>query len=532
MRDLSKRIFYCLLPSLAVFLSSCDAPPRAEKGQAEQAVFWSADAYNSMNERFAAAKGSRSELILFLKKMPKGADLHNHVLGATYSEYVLDAARKNKLNYDKKNNVFTSLPKESGDAIISIDELIEDDEARQNYFGLFSMRGWRAHGSGGHTHFFQTFRRLASGGKIATMEGLAETLSEIAARNIEQNIAYLELIMQIDPRLINGKVNAALGDFDPEGLDAAYSKIRPLLDSQEIGREMKAYFDELEERIDNTLQSQHGYRLLGDESDITLRYSAELQRHDPPQEFFADLVSAMLAVRHDDRVVSLNMVQPEDDPRSLKNFDGQMKMIDFLWSKLGEPLISLHAGELTLSDSPVEAMRDRIRRSIGEGHARRIGHGLSIAWEKDAADLLESMRRQGILVEICLTSNEYISSLKGQDHPFPLYMKAGVPLSLNTDDEGVNRGNLTVEFVEAVRRYDLSYNETLTLARNSLEYSFMPGDSLYVNGDYQNIKADYKDRLEQGRAGLPSAKDDLKLRIQMEFELDLIDFEKEMSGEQ
>lgn len=457
--------------------------------------------------------------------------MHNHVLGATYSEYLFDAARKNNLNYDKEKHVFTPLPKEGNPAVIGIEELISDDKLRQAYFDLFSMRGWRPQQSNGHDHFFQTFGRIASSGRIQTKELLAETLSEIAARNIEQNISYVELIYLIEPKLIADKVDSMLKDFKLEQLDSAYRQIRPLFDDQELRQSINAYFDGLEKQIDAMLLERYGYRLLGKQSDIVLRYIYELQRHDPPRAFFVDLLAAMLAVHHDKRVLSLNMVQPEDDPRALKNFDAQMSMLDFLWDKVGKPPVTLHAGELVLRDSPLEPMRDRIKRSIHEGHAKRIGHGLSIVWEKDAIATLEFMRRQGILVEICLSSNEFISSLKGDEHPFMLYWRAGVPLSLNTDDEGVNRGNLTVEFIKAVQTYDLNYEDVLKLVRNSLEYSFMPGSSLYLDGNYQRLQPAYQDvRQDNYQGGLPTAEENLKLHVQIRLERDLLAFEKEISS--
>jgi hypothetical protein len=51
---------------------------------------------------------------------------------------------------------------------------------------------------------------------------------------------------------------------------------------------------------------------------------------------------------------------------------------------------------------------------------------------------------------------------------------------LSTDDEGVSRIDLTHEFTRAALTYGLSYGQLKTLARNSLEYAFLPGDSLWA----------------------------------------------------
>ena len=71
------------------------------------------------------------------------------------------------------------------------------------------------------------------------------------------------------------------------------------------------------------------------------------------------------------------------------------------------------------------------------------------------------------LVEICLTSNEVILGISGDEHPFEMYRRAGVPLSLGTDDEGISRSPLTMEFVKAVERYNLDYDDVKELVRNN-----------------------------------------------------------------
>ena len=52
-------------------------------------------------------------------------------------------------------------------------------------------------------------------------------------------------------------------------------------------------------------------------------------------------------------------------------------------------------------------------------------------------------------------------------------------MTLASDDEGISRIDLSNEYLLAVLRYKLSYRDLKTLARNSLEYSFLPGQSLW-----------------------------------------------------
>jgi adenosine deaminase len=97
------------------------------------------------------------------------------------------------------------------------------------------------------------------------------------------------------------------------------------------------------------------------------------------------------------------------------------------------------------------------------------------------------MRARHILVEINLTSNDLILGVKGDEHPFPVYRKRGVPLALSTDDEGVSRSELTEEFERAVLTYNLTYSDLKELIRNSLEYSFASGASYWTDRTYRRV---------------------------------------------
>src|SRR5580704_10136297 len=55
----------------------------------------------TMERRFAELRKNPPELYAFLYKMPKGADLHNHLSGAVYAENFLEAAADRHLCVDK-----------------------------------------------------------------------------------------------------------------------------------------------------------------------------------------------------------------------------------------------------------------------------------------------------------------------------------------------------------------------------------------------------------------------------------------------
>ncbi len=90
--------------------------------------------------------------------------------------------------------------------------------------------------------------------------------------------------------------------------------------------------------------------------------------------------------------------------------------------------------------------------------------------------------------QVCLTSNDVILGIRGEEHPFRTYMEAGIPLVLATDDAGVSRIDLSHEYLRAVRAYGLGYRQLKTLTRNSLHHSFLAGDSLR-RADFEDAKA-------------------------------------------
>ncbi len=447
------------------------------------------------SRRFEAAKADEPSLIAFCKAMPKGADLHVHVSGAAYAEYALDNAIAQKLFYDPGSGLFVT---EDTRQTLPAQDLLKP--ANGDLLGKFldaaSMRGLKPDSESGHDHFFAAFGFIDS---AQTNRPDIDVNGEVIARALAQNEQYLELMTRVAPdaayNLLKSpppvnNVNA------PADLQAALTSLKPRL--QEFIAQSKRFLDNYDTQLAARVQKTRAATatnnpepISGAQSPITVRYIVSTSRLKPDSDFFAVMAAGMALMQEDKRVVGVNIVAPEDHPFARLHFHAQMQMLDFLWQQLGHPNITLHAGELTPTISPLEAMQSRIRDSIQIGHARRIGHGISIAWEDGVGELLRNMRRQGVAVEICLTSNAGILGVEGNRHPFMLYRKAGVPVTLNTDDEAINRSSLTMEFVRAARTYNLSYADVKTLARNSIAYSFLKGDSLFMDAEYHSLRPEF-----------------------------------------
>ena len=143
--------------------------------------------------------------------------------------------------------------------------------------------------------------------------------------------------------------------------------------------------------------------------------------------------------------------------------------------------ISLHAGELTMGLVRPEELLFHIRQAVELGHAKRIGHGVDVMYEEDPFGLLKEMAAKRVAVEVNLTSNAQILGVQGPDHPFPVYRSAGVPVVLSTDDEGIERVDRTHELQRAVTTYGLDWPALVGLERNTLEYAFVSGASLWAD---------------------------------------------------
>ena len=222
---------------------------------------------------------------------------------------------------------------------------------------------------------------------------------------------------------------------------------------------------------------------------VEYRYIMSIGRTQPVESVFTQTALGFALVKRSPRVVAINYVAPEDNPVAIRDYDLHMHIVRMLSDANPTVDVSLHAGELTLGLVPRSALNDHIGEAVDVAHAKRIGHGVDIVYERDRDRTLAEMRRQHVLVEINLTSNDVILGVSGKRHPIMLYLRSGVPIALSTDDEGVSRIDLTHEFQRAVETYGFSYGQLKTFVRNSLEYSFLPGASLWERGRYGTMPA-------------------------------------------
>lgn len=134
----------------------------------------------------------------------------------------------------------------------------------------------------------------------------------------------------------------------------------------------------------------------------------------------------------------------------------------------------IHAGEI---GGP-----EKIREAVELLAVERIGHG--IAAMHDPA-LMELLVRKNIPLEICSESNLHTGALARQlgkpeadvrEHPLPRLLRAGVPITLGTDDPPMFHTTLEREYRNAAAM-GLTEAELAEVVRNGFRYSFADGMS-------------------------------------------------------
>ncbi len=453
----------------------------------------------------------------FLEQMPKGGDLHNHLSGTAYGETYIRLGAADGLCIDTQKTSYVTCDAESPTQVPAA-QALRDSALYTTILDAMSMRQFRAadksNEKSGHDHFFSTFGRFSA----VARNHVSETLAEVVSRFARENVDYVESLFGQD-------LGAArdLGKQLKSG--SSFEEMRAAL--------LQGGVADVVKRSRGTVDAAEAHRLEslacastaprpGCES--TVRYLFETHRAFAREQLFAELLVGFELASTDSRVVGVNVVQPEDSYASMTSFDELMRMFAYLRPLYPGVRVSAHAGELAGGLVPPEGLQNHVRDSVLIAKAERIGHGVDIAYETDALSLLRTMAGKPVAIEICLTSNDVILGVTGRDHPLRLYMRHGVPVVLATDDAGVSRIDMTTEWQRAVEEHGVGYRDLKRFARNSIEYSFLEGPSLWTDRDYRKRTAACRhEETESCRTFLDASP---KARVQLRLERRLRDFEK------
>jgi adenosine deaminase CECR1 len=419
---------------------------------------------------FEAVKASATpeQLYRFLYALPKGGDLHNHLPGAARSEWFWDAAmaaQQHGYIYYTRVRIENCAPYGHDEfgapkALLlfkiiqasAFDELdacgksefkrLQDLDPREKEAWLNSTRLDAPYE--GRNEFFD-----AIWARLNDMLQNPYLICDILLRNMQafgkEGLLYLETQQ--------GPENMVHPDGAPFSVDETVGIFRQCLASP------AAKATRVEVRFQNAL----------------LRFTPDAEEH----------LRTLYAItdRYRDLYVGVNMVGREDNNKGYPlRF---LPVLRELRHRYPDINLSIHAGE---ADEPNFHIRDTLL--LG---AQRIGHGVNLITDPDT---MVRMRYGPFMVEINLISNLLLEYVKDySQHPFPEYLRTGIPVALSTDDRGMWDSNLSDEFYVAVKEFNLSWEEIVKLGRNSLQYAFVDEPTK------QRLLADYDKRIGEFARG-------------------------------
>ncbi len=404
------------------------------------------------------------ELYTFLYAMPKGGDLHNHLSGAGLSKWwydlAVDESRNGGYRYYTKvkiNNcrVFGSNEFGSSPYLVRLRNIQQstydrlDDCEKSEYKPLADLEeeeklAWYnsirldKDYEGRQEFFGRHWQRLNE------LSANPHLIAELLVKNMQafgrEGLLYLETQSGV-----LGYKKPDGSDFSPEDVADIYRARLTKDDAKETG--------------------------------VTVRLQQSILRFHPKAVEMLDFVYRFVD-KNRDLYVGVNMVGREDNDKGFPlRFLPKLRE---LRRQIPKVALSIHGGEV---DEPNAHVRDTLL--LG---AERIGHGVNLISDPDTMLL---MRNGPYLVEINLISNlrlEYVQDYA--QHPFPEYLRFGIPVALSTDDRGMWDSNMTDEYLVAVKEFNVSWDELVSMGRNSLQHGFMDADTR------QRLLVEYDRRIE------------------------------------
>ena len=433
-------------------------------------------------ETFAArfehlrATATPTQLYALLYDLPKGGDLHHHLAGDGLPEdwyaIAIDPARNGS------NTFYTRL---------RLTHYDEDENAPAVLFKTIQQSTFDAL-SAAKREDYKAMAELSPGERAAWQSSvLLDRPSEGRDEFFENTWPRLGALL-VDPHVLAELTAVNMRRFGQEGVRYLEVQALPFREVDHAGQPMDA--EQVERIFEERLTCPDALA-----TGVTVRFQYCVIRFLPDAE--ADVERAYTFLdKHRDWWVGINMAGREDrqtghPSRFLPTYRKERRT----YSGIN---ISIHAGE---TDEPDHHVRETLL--LG---ATRIGHGVNLI---DDPETMLLMRQQQYLVEINLISNrllEYVPDLS--KHPFPEYLRFGIPVCLNTDDRGMFGSDMTDEYYTAVSLYHLTWPEIVALGRNSLAYAFVQPEkkqALLADYDRRVVAFETKYTRDDWAAALPAA---------------------------
>jgi adenosine deaminase len=160
-------------------------------------------------------------------------------------------------------------------------------------------------------------------------------------------------------------------------------------------------------------------------------------------------------------VVGFDLAGPEAD------WPAPPHAIAFVAAREAGLALTAHAGEV--------AGAHRVRDVLDFG-VRRVAHGVTAIEDPAVLDLL---RARDVTLDLCPTSNVQAGIVPAlAEHPLATLHRAGVSVTVSTDDRTVTGITLSEELARSADALDLSAEEVSTIALNGFARAFAPPSAI------------------------------------------------------
>ena len=303
-------LLFVLIATIAVGQQPAAKTP-VKKPAASAAV---ADLGEQRTARYLDSIRHQPSLLLeFVRQLPKGADLHNHLTGAAYAESFIDFAAHDDLCIERQT-LRAVAPEKAADGQkpacddakgqVPAARAHSDPVLYRDIIDAWSMRHFTPdrNDRSAHDHFFDTFGKFS----LAKNDHMGEMLAEAVSRAGHAHVTYLEFILSPDNGAV-AKFGAGMGwTGDMVGQ-------RQKLIENDIARVVaaaRANVDQAEAKMRSMLRC--GSMDADPGCAVTVRYLYEVHRGLGRDQVFAEMVAGFEMGSADPRVVGINLVMPED----------------------------------------------------------------------------------------------------------------------------------------------------------------------------------------------------------------------------
>jgi adenosine deaminase len=413
-----------------------------------------------MNHYFQSLRENSEELLGFFKKMPKGADIHHHALGALRPSDILKKAVELGLWIDTSNGWLYTEEQASS---VPIAEFQLRENAENFCLEKWTILGFDRNDNTA-TYFFEVFFKIWAVFNGHEIFWLKKILDEAAS----ESILYIETLIECPS--ISEKIYQIAENFEVEMDENA---------TEEDFNKFFSYLSEngLEELKNETINLCDSWIESVSDHQTLLRFQLYTVRNLSPKSVLAQLILSFSAAANSENIVGVNLVAPEYDELSLKYYSLHMRFCRWLSTIFPNVNLALHAGELTDKLVESEHLKFHIFEAISVAGAKRIGHGVDLMTESNRNYIFDMMAEKPVPIEILPESNDFILAVSGEEHPFESYHRSKVPIVVASDDPGVLNSNLSAQYkMLAIDFPYLSYNDFKEFAFNSIRYSFSPDE--------------------------------------------------------